>query len=364
MLNRLVDLARPMLFTLEPERAHEITLRALEAGLYSCKASPDNPALQVDIMGLCFPNPVGIAAGFDKDARVYRALQAIGFGFCEVGTLTPRPQQGNPQPRVARLIRDRAIINRLGFNNGGYDAAYARLSQRPSGGIVGINIGANKDTHDKADDYAHGIKRFYKLADYFMVNVSSPNTLGLRDLQAPEQLDALLKRVNDARNHCADKHGRRVPTAVKLAPDISVDDIPAITERIIANNMDAIAVSNTTITRPAGLDPQSAKENGGLSGQPLFHRSTVMLARVYLAVGGAVPLIGLGGIESGETAQAKIEAGASLIQIYTGLIYGGLPLLQQIKSHLSAAAKRAGASKISELAGTKAEYWAAQPLGT
>jgi len=364
MLNRLLDMARPLLFAMEPECAHELTLRALETGFTARGTPADDPCLQVNVMGLHFPNPVGVAAGFDKDARVYKALRAAGFGFSEVGTVTPRPQRGNPKPRVIRLIHDRAIINRLGFNNGGHDAVHTRLSHRTTGDIIGVNIGANKDTVDKAADYVSGIERFYDLADYFMINVSSPNTPGLRDLQAPEQLDALLVQINDARKRHADSQGRRVPIAVKLAPDVAIDDVPAIAERLIANHVDAIAVSNTTIARPQGLDPRLAKENGGLSGRPLFHRSTVMLARVYRAVDGALPLIGIGGIESGAAAQEKIEAGASLIQIYTGLVYGGLPLLDAMKSRLSAATKNAGAAQISALVGIKAEEWAAKSIET
>lgn len=362
MLNSLLNLARPLLLTMQPERAHEITLQALEAGIYGRDSEKADPALKVAAMGLAFPNPIGIAAGFDKDARVYNALLAIGFGFSEVGTVTPRPQEGNPTPRVFRLPRERAIINRLGFNSNGQDLVYEMLSHRTPDGIIGVNIGSNKDTSDKATDYAEGVARFYDLADYFMVNVSSPNTPGLRGLQVPEELDGLLKRLNKTRDRCADASGRRVPVAVKLAPDISMEDLPAITDRLLANCVDAIAVSNTTLARPPGLDPRLAHESGGLSGQPLFHRSTVMLAQVYKMVAGAVPLIGIGGISSGETARAKIEAGATLIQLYTGLVYEGLPLLPRIKSHLRAAVKSAGASGIGDLVGAKADEWAAKPL--
>jgi len=362
MLINLLNVARPLLFTLEPEWAHEVTLRALEAGLYEQPSDTTDAGLQTNVMGLSFENPVGIAAGFDKDARVYRAMLALGLGFTEIGTVTPHPQKGNPKPRVHRLIRDRAVINRLGFNNSGHDLAYSRLTHRTPGGIIGVNIGANKNSKDKAADYEQGVERFYDLADYFMVNISSPNTPGLRDLQAPEQLDALLKRVSATRNRRADASGKRVPLAVKLAPDIAADDVPAIVERLIANDIDAIAVSNTTLARPPGLDPRLSRENGGLSGRPLFHRSTVMLARVYLTVGGSIPLIGIGGIDSGETAQAKIEAGASLIQLYTGLIYEGLPLIARIKSHLSTTIRENGGGQIENLVGSKASEWAAQSL--
>jgi len=362
MLNSLFNLARPLLFAMEPEAAHEVTLQALEKKLYARATGKDHPCLTTEIMGLRFPNPVGVAAGFDKDARVYQALLAMGFGFSEVGTVTPRPQSGNPKPRVVRLIRDRAIINRLGFNNRGHDLAHDLLSQRAPGGIIGVNIGANKETQNKAEDYAKGIERFYKFADYFMVNVSSPNTPGLRELQAPERLGALLRHVCQTRDRCADTHGKRIPVAVKLAPDIALEDISAIVERLQMHDVDAIAVSNTTLARPSGLQPKLAHESGGLSGRPLFHRSTVMLARIYLEVGGSIPLIGIGGIDSSETAQAKIEAGASLIQLYTGLIYEGLPLLSRIKSQLVAATEHAGAEYCSALTGKKAEEWAAKSI--
>lgn len=362
MLSGLLNLARPMLFAMEPERAHEMTLRALETGIYARDREADPSQLATEVMGLRFPNPLGIAAGFDKDARVYDAMLAIGFGFSEVGTITPLAQQGNPKPRVLRLIRDRAVINRLGFNNRGHEPARSLLSRRRREGIVGVNIGANKDTEDKPADYVLGIERFYDLADYFMVNISSPNTPGLRDLQAPAQLDALLGRVLAAREKGAAEHGRRVPVAVKISPDVAEADLPAIVERLQAHAVDAIAISNTTLARPKGLDPQFAKESGGLSGRPLFVRSTAMLARVYQLTGGAIPLIGIGGVDSGETALAKIEAGASLVQLYTGLIYEGPPLIPRIKAHLAAAVASAGESRISALTGARAEEWAQRPL--
>ena len=362
MLSSLLDLARPVLLAFEPERAHELTLRSLESGIHARSTAANDLRLTVDVMGLRFPSPIGIAAGFDKDARVFGAILDMGFGFAEIGTVTPLAQTGNDKPRVFRLIRDRAVINRLGFNNRGHDHAHASLSRRRDNGIVGVNIGANKDSEDKAADYVLGIERFQDLADYFMVNISSPNTPGLRDLQAPAALDFLLSRVLEARDLQAEQTGDRRPVAVKIAPDVAEADLPAICERLLAHNVDAIAVSNTTLARPAGLDPALGREAGGLSGRPLFARSTAMLARVYRLTGGAVPLIGIGGIDSGETALAKIEAGASLIQLYTGLIYEGLPLIRRIEAHLGAAVERAGASRIGDLTGVKAEHWADRPL--
>ena len=358
MLSSILGVARPLLLAVEAERAHELTLRALESGIHPRPSAPDDVSLKVQAFGMTFPNPVGIAAGFDKDARVYDAMLGMGFGFTEVGTVTPRPQRGNDRPRIFRLIRDRAVINRLGFNNRGHALAHRLLERRPEVGVIGVNIGANKDSDDKAADYVAGIDRFCALASYFMVNISSPNTPGLRDLQAPAALDDLLGKVLAARDRQADLLGRRVAVAVKIAPDVAVEDLPAICERMLAHNVDAIAVSNTTITRPADLDPMFANEAGGLSGRPLFARSTAMLAKVYRITGGAVPLIGIGGIDSGETALTKIKAGATLVQLYTGLIYEGPSLITRIKAHLRDAVEASGVGGISELTGTEAEQWA------
>jgi dihydroorotate dehydrogenase len=362
MLNSLYQLARPALFLLAPEDAHEATLKALEAGAYVRDTTPADRQLAVSFGGLNLPNPVGIAAGFDKDARVPDACLGLGCGFAEIGTVTPVPQAGNPQPRVFRLINDHGLINRLGFNNGGHAAALARLQSRPHSGIVGVNIGANKDTTDRAADYVLGLQTFYDVASYFTVNISSPNTPGLRDLQAPAALDELLGRVMTARLALINAGKPRVPIVVKIAPDIAEADLAPITARLEHHQVDAIAVSNTTLSR-ARLSPnRDMNESGGLSGRPLFHRSTVALARVYQLTGGRIPLIGLGGIDSGETALAKIEAGATLLQIYTGMIYEGPGLIGTIKQHLSAAVRRAGVASISNLTGSKAAAWAAKPL--
>ncbi|MEM9357097.1 MAG: quinone-dependent dihydroorotate dehydrogenase [Pseudomonadota bacterium] len=363
MLNGVFDLARPMLLAFEAERAHEMTLQALERGLHPANVGSCGEELAVQVMGLDFPNPVGIAAGFDKDARVFSALHKIGFGFSEIGTVTPLPQQGNPKPRIFRLINDRAVINRLGFNNQGHDHAFKKLSGHSGGGIIGVNIGANKDAADMVEDYVTGIQRFYDLASYFMVNISSPNTPGLRDLQAPKVLDDLLARVLGARDEMsAQSNGRRVPVAVKIAPDVAEEDLPAICERFIDRRVDAVAVSNTTLARPARLSAVQREVAGGLSGEPLFRRSTAMLARVYKLTNGAVPLIGIGGISSGETALQKIEAGASLIQLYTGMVYEGPSLVGRITSALQEAAQEAGVQSIGELSGRRNDEWSEVPL--
>ena len=362
MLSALAGLARPMLFALEPEAAHEVTLRALERGIYPRGAAGREPLLNVPLWGLTFPNPLGVAAGFDKDARVPDAVLGLGCGYAEIGTTTPKPQPGNPSPRVFRLISERAVINRLGFNNGGHAKALERLKARTARGIVGVNIGANKESADRTADYVAGIGAFYDVASYFTVNISSPNTPGLRDLQAPAALDELLGRVMAARAAKVAAGALSRPVVVKIAPDLAEEDVPAITEALVRHQVDGIAVSNTTLARPVGLADRAAAEAGGLSGRPLFHRSTVMLARVHRATGGKIPLIGIGGIDSGETALAKIEAGASLLQLYTGLIYEGPSLIERITAHLAEACRARRVSSVTDLVGTRAAEWAAKSL--
>jgi dihydroorotate dehydrogenase len=361
MLTSLYGLARGALFAMEPEDAHEFSLRMLERGLYPRDASADTSELATELFGLRFPNPIGIAAGYDKDARVPDAVLGLGCGFAEVGTITPLPQTGNPRPRVFRLVGDHGLINRLGFNNGGHAAALARLQASRPAGIVCVNVGANKDSTDRAQDYVRGIEIFYDVATMFTVNISSPNTPGLRDLQAPAALDDLIGRVMVARSSKIAEGKPKRPIVVKIAPDIAEDDIAPITERLLAHSVDGIAVSNTTLSRHGARDMKKS-EAGGLSGRPLFHRATVMLARVHEVTGGKIPLIGIGGIDSPETALAKIEAGASLLQLYTGLIYEGPGLISEIKKGLTSAVRYAGAKNISELRGRRAAEWAAKPL--
>jgi dihydroorotate dehydrogenase len=354
-VNGLFGLGGALLLALPPEQAHEVAIKGLELGFYPRSHQPDDRRLAQTVLGLDFPNPLGMAPGFDKNARVPRELLAIGFGFVEVGTLTPRPQSGNPPPRLFRSTWDHAIINRLGFNNEGEEAALARLMDRPQG-IVGVNIGAARDSEHRIADYVTGVERMAPVASYLTVNISSPNTPGLRDLQAPDTLDALLKRIQATLASLT----KRPPLLVKLAPDVAEDDLLEIVSVIVANGADGIVVSNTTLSRDGLKHASFARESGGLSGRPLFARSTRMLALVYRLTEGRLPLIGVGGIDSGEAALAKIAAGASLIQLYTGLVFEGLGLIGRIKQALLAGMERAKADSLAPLIGSRAEEWASR----
>ena len=356
-MNALFGLGQALLLALDPEQAHGLAVKSLELGFYPRASEPDDKRLAQRIFGLDFPNPLGMAPGFDKNARVPRELLDMGLGFVEVGTLTPKPQSGNPLPRVFRSIADRAVINRLGFNNEGQEVALARLKQRAVG-IVGVNIGAGRDSNDRIADYVTGIERLGVVASYFTVNISSPNTPGLRDLQVPAALDALLKRLWAARAVLPNTP----PLLVKLAPDLSDADLPNVVNTIVANGVDGIVVSNTTLARDELKDAAFARESGGLSGRPLFARATRMLARVYKLTEGRLPLIGVGGIDSSESALAKIEAGASLLQLYTGLVFEGPSLIGRIKRALIAAIERAGVQDLKPLIGARADTWAERPL--
>jgi dihydroorotate dehydrogenase len=356
------QLVRPLLFALDPERAHELTLKSLEAGLYPRGAGADDERLTVRAWGLAFPNPLGIAAGFDKDARVCAAVLGMGLGFTEVGTVTPLPQEGNLRPRLFRLVAHRALINRLGFNNGGHAAALARLQPHRPQGIVGVNVGANKDSADRTADYAEGVRRFWEVASYFAINISSPNTPGLRDLQAPAALDALLARVLEVRSQMQAEGRPSRAIVVKLAPDIAESDLGAVCEVLTRRGVDGIALGNTTLSRAGIGDAPLAREAGGVSGRPLFHRSTVMLARLYRLTDGRVPLIGIGGIDSGPAAIAKIEAGATLLQLYTGLVFEGPGLVGRIKRALVQYVEHRKLARIGDATGRRAAEWAARPL--
>jgi dihydroorotate dehydrogenase len=358
-VNPLFGLGQSLLLALPPERAHDLAIKSLELGLYPRAEASDDTRLAQNLFGLDFPNPLGMAAGFDKNARVPRELLAMGFGHVEVGTLTPRAQSGNPSPRMFRSLPDRAVINRLGFNNEGQAAALVRLRQDRPRGIVGVNLGAGRDSADRIGDYVTGIARMAEVASYFTVNISSPNTPGLRDLQAPEALDALLKRVQDAR---AALPRKPPPLLVKLAPDIAEVDLPEIVPVILWHGADGIVVSNTTLARAGLRDHAFARETGGLSGRPLFARATRMLARVYQLTEGKLPLIGVGGIDSGETALAKIEAGASLLQLYTGLVFEGPSLIGRIKQALIGAIEKNGNTSLAPLIGKRAGEWAEKAL--
>ncbi len=360
MLRSLIDgVARRALFSFDAETAHGLTVKALAAGVVPTCPVPQDERLRVTLGDLAFVNPLGMAAGFDKNGEVPDAVLGLGFGHTEVGTVTPKPQPGNPRPRVFRLTADRGVINRYGFNNDGHDALRARLeARRHRGGIVGVNVGANKDAADRAADYVAGVKRFADLASFFTVNVSSPNTPGLRDLQARAALADLLRRVLAARDETAGAVGRKVPLLLKIAPDIDDLQLAEIAEEALSNRVDGLIVSNTTITREGLKDVDVARETGGLSGRPLFRRSTVVLARMRKLVGPDLPIVGVGGIDSGETAWAKITAGADLIQLYTGLVYEGPGLVGRILRHLIDEMDRRGMRSIAEARGIEVERWA------
>jgi dihydroorotate dehydrogenase len=328
----LYALARPLLFALDPETAHELTLALADAPLRLGLLRVPRPApLPVRAMGLEFPNPVGLAAGLDKNAEHVDALGALGFGFVEVGTVTPRPQPGNPRPRLFRLPAARALINRLGFNNVGLDAFMENLARSHWRGILGVNIGRNFDTPNEraADDYACCLERVYPRAGYVTLNVSSPNTSGLRALQEREQLDALLGRLAALRERLAERHGRRVPLALKVAPDLDAGQIRGIAEAVRRHRIDGIIATNTSLARAGVEGRPHADEAGGLSGAPILARATQVLAAFAAELRGEVPLIGAGGILAGEDALEKIGAGASLVQLYTGLVYRGPALVTE-----------------------------------
>ena len=344
----LYRLARPALFTLDPERAHGLAIAAL-------KAMPRHPApsggpLETTVAGLRFPNPLGMAAGFDKDGAVPDALLGQGFGFVEVGSITPRPQAGNPSPRLFRLAEDRAVINRMGFNNGGAAAAAARLAARERRGIVGINIGANKDSADRIADYAQMTQVMAPLASYLAVNISSPNTPGLRALQDEAALTALLDAVLDARGAAGP------PVFLKVAPDLEPSDIDAIARIAIDRRLGALIVSNTTVSRPQGslaLRSRHAREAGGLSGAPLKELALQRLRDFRRATGGALPLVGVGGIGNAEDAWQRIRAGASLVQLYSAMVYDGPGIARRILHGLEALMRRNGFGSIAAAVGSE-----------
>lgn len=360
MISSLFPLLRPLLHAFDAEDAHQMTINAL-ALLPNRQPPADDLRLHQRIAGLDFPNPVGIAAGFDKNAQAMDAMLGLGFGFAEIGTVTPLPQQGNPRPRLFRLPRDKAVINRFGFNNDGMAVVADRLKARAHRpGLVGINIGANKDALDRTQDYVTGIKQFAALASYFTVNISSPNTPGLRDLQHEAALDDLLARVLAARDEAGCTHPP--PVFLKIAPDLDQTGLDQISQTALKRKIDGLIVSNTTLSRPALKETHVAQESGGLSGAPLFARSTRILAEIYQRVGQAMPLIGVGGISNAETALAKIEAGASLIQLYSALVYEGPALLERIKQGLVATLEKEGHPSLDALRGRKANDWTSQPF--
>jgi dihydroorotate dehydrogenase len=344
----LYQRAFPLLDRIDPERAHRLAIAALKTGLIAGAQRPDPPILAQTLFGMGFPNPIGLAAGFDKDGEVYRQTLKLGFGFVELGSVTPRPQPGNPKPRLFRLTQDRAVINRMGFNNRGIAAMAARLETRNTAqGIVGVNLGKNKDQADAAADYAAGTRRLGPLADYLVINVSSPNTPGLRALQSRDSLAALIAAVVAVRNGLA----RRPPLLLKIAPDLIDADRQDIATVALGSGLDGLIVSNTTIARPAGLDPRFAQETGGLSGRPLREPATEILRDIYRRTGGKLPIIGVGGVAGAQDAYAKIRAGASLVQLYTALVFEGPGLVRRIKDGLADLLARDGFANIAEAVG-------------
>jgi dihydroorotate dehydrogenase len=352
---RAIDtLSLPLLRWLDPEDAHRVAVQGLRL-LPPIKPRADDGKLAVRAFGLNFPNPIGMAAGFDKNAEVPDALLRLGFGFVEIGSVTPRQQTGNPRPRLFRLERDEGVINRMGFNNDGAEAVLRRLASRAHlGGILGVNVGANKDSPDRVADYVRLIETFAPVASYFTVNVSSPNTPGLRNLQQGHILDDLLAKVIDARERVRSKAGDS-PVLLKIAPDLSLAELDEVVQVARSRRVDGMIVANTTVARPSSLrETPRANEQGGLSGRPLFRLSTRMVAETYVRVEGAFPLIGVGGIDSGGAALTKIRAGASLIQLYSSLIYKGLSLVDDIKHDLASTLLRTGRESLSEIVGADA----------
>jgi dihydroorotate dehydrogenase len=354
MIRALSALARPWLSRLPPESAHRAAIAALKFMPRSPTTAPDY-RLAFDALGSSFAHPLGLAAGFDKNAEVPEALLALGFSFVEVGTLTPLPQGGNAKPRLFRLPADAALVNRMGFNNDGFEAALARLTARASSGILGVNFGPNKDAADRIADYVLGVKTFAAAASWFTINVSSPNTAGLRDLQRRNALDELVARVIEAREAVSPRR----PVLIKIAPDLDLRGLDDIVEVATSRRADGLIVSNTTIARPSKLRDPRSRETGGLSGRPLFPASTQLLARAYLRCEGALTLIGCGGIEDSATALAKIQAGATLLQLYTSFVYRGPQVIDDILDGLSVAVSTSGVQSIASLVGTEARDFAA-----
>jgi len=343
-MSKITALGTRALHAFPPEMAHQLSLTALKAGLVPVPAMVPDPVLHTTLAGLHLPNPVGLAAGYDKNGEVIDPLLRLGFGFVECGAVTPRPQAGNPKPRVFRLSADRAVINRMGFNNAGLVALKARLSARLGHkGIVGVNLGANKDSADRAADYVTSLAALDGLVDFFTVNISSPNTPGLRALQSKAALDDLLARVMAAKG--------AAPVFLKVAPDLKDEDLADIAASVLDNRIDALIVSNTTIARPGCLTSPDRTEGGGLSGRPLFERSTALLKAFVQTLDGKVKLIGVGGIEDAETAYAKIRAGAAAVQLYSALVFQGPGLVAEINRGLAERLKADGFANVCEAVG-------------
>jgi dihydroorotate dehydrogenase len=349
MIRWIASAVLPVLRRADPETAHNLALWGLRLGLAGRDRRPDDPVLATHVLGHDFSNPIGLAAGFDKNAVAIAPLMRLGFGFIEAGTVTPRSQSGNPRPRLFRLDPDRAVINRIGFNNQGLPAYLSRAAARPRGAVVfGCNVGINKEGADPERDYPALVEAVAPYADYVVINVSSPNTPGLRDLQGETRLRAILEAVGE-------RIARPPPILVKIAPDLSDGSLSGLVEICAAGGVQGLIVSNTTVSRPPGLRSPAAQEAGGLSGAPLFPLATSMLARAFLLARGRLTLIGVGGVFSGMDALAKIRAGAALVQLYTGFVFAGPALIHRIKAELAAALRNAGFANVQQAVGTDAE---------
>ena len=345
----MFSVLRPFLFSLDPEAAHDLAIKSLKFNPLPKKMFEveDEQMLEMELFGIHFPNPIGLAAGFDKSAEVYNSLLRLGFGYVEVGTVTPLKQTGNPKPRIFRLEDDRALINRLGFNNDGIETIKQRIRSGNREGILGINIGPNKETKDQKNDFSLGLKSFFDVVDYITINISSPNTERLRDFHDKEKLKDLLVSLDKIKK----EKKTNIPLLLKVSPDIKESDIPEIVETAIQNNISAIVLTNTTNGNRDNLKNESKKEEGGLSGKPLQTISTDIIKKFYKQLGGKIPIIGVGGVNSGKSAYEKIIAGASLLQLYTGFVYRGPSTAKDIKKELIQILKDEGIKNIKEAVG-------------
>jgi dihydroorotate dehydrogenase len=348
----MFSIIKPFIFNFDPETAHDLAIKALKFNYLPKKMFEveNEEMLNIEVLGKHFPNPIGLAAGFDKSAEVYNSLLKLGFGFVEVGTVTPLKQLGNAKPRVFRLEEDSALINRLGFNNDGIEIIKNRIKEEEKNGILGINIGPNKDTKDQKEDFCLGLKSFFDIADYITINISSPNTKNLRDFHDQEKLKELLIKLNKIKNEKKIK----VPLLLKVSPDISDEEIPKITDTALKNKISAIILTNTTNINRDKLISKLSKENGGLSGNPLKNISTEIIKKFYQKLNSKIPIVGVGGIDSGKSAYDKICAGASLLQLYTGFIYKGPTVAKDIKKDLIRILKSEGIKNIKDAIGSRA----------
>lgn len=356
-MNLYRSFVRPLIFCLSPEKAHRFSILALKTGLIGGKQI-DDKRLAVNVADLEFPNFLGLAAGFDKDAEVPDKVLRLGFGFSEVGTITPRPQTGNPLPRLFRLKEDEAVINRMGFNNNGHEAAHRRLVALGKCGLIGVNIGANKDSENRIVDYSRGIHCFYDVASFFTVNISSPNTPGLRSLQARDSLKELLLAVSRARAEEKQKTGRHVPIFLKIAPDLTEAGLDDVAAELLSSDIDGLIVSNTTLSRTGLKNKNFRNEAGGLSGRPLFERSTIILAKMRKRLQNNKPIIGVGGVYDEHTALEKIKAGADLVELYSAMVYEGAGLATKILTNILKIMEKEGVNTITAYRDQTTDKWA------